>query len=200
MKRRWPLYLGLAGILLAGTLFTCWLLLQPEPRLGFSLPDNRFPLATLKKDDRPPFRIDPTNPYRIELGRGSGQYGLDTVTITQDGEVVLYRRGKMATWFKGTMQLPDEAVGQVLKAVEDNKLLGLHKEYHANVADGTQWVLWIKQGENEKSVYFNNYFPPEIVKFAESLDKLLSENESGNVTWLPASVDHDKDLWESIKR
>lgn len=198
MKRRWPLYIGLAGILLTGTLLAGWLLLRPDQQLAFTSHTNRFPLSNVKKDDRPPFRIDPNSPYRIELGRGSGMFGLETVRITQDGNVVLHRQGNAATWFKGTMHLSEDTLKQVLKAVEDNKLIGLHKAYHANVWDGTQWVLWIKQGDNEKAVYCDNYFPPEIVKFSEFLDKVLAA--SGNVIWLPASSDHARELWESIKR
>src|SRR5262249_32140743 len=36
-------------------------------------------------------RLDASAPYRIELGRGSGLHGLDTVTVLQDGTVTLYR-------------------------------------------------------------------------------------------------------------
>jgi hypothetical protein len=71
--------------------------------------------------------------------------------------------------------LPPEAVAEVLKAVESNGLMGLHKAYHDdNIAAGTQWVLWIKQGEREKSVYFNNSFPRAITAFAGQLDAILA--------------------------
>ena len=98
------------------------------------------------------------------------------------------------------MQLSEESLAKVLQAVEDNQLLGLHKAYHANVEDGTQWVLWIKQGENEKAIYFNNHFPKAIVGFATDLDAVLSASGSGNLTWYPAARDHEKELWDSINR
>jgi hypothetical protein len=101
--------------------------------------------------------------------------------------------------------LPPEVVAEVLKAVESNGLMGLHKAYHDdNIADGTQWVLWIKQGEREKSVYFNNSFPRAITAFAGQLDAILARAGLDKVAWQPVpereSRQHEKELWDSIKR
>ncbi len=96
-------------------------------------------------------------------------------------------------------------LAEVLKAVESNQLTRLQKAYHDdNVKDGTQWVVWIRQGEREKSAYFDNLFPPAIKKFADELDAILAQAGLENVTWQPVpeaeSRKHERELWDSIKR
>ena len=100
--------------------------------------------------------------------------------------------------------LPHASVLQILAAVTDTRVLGLKKEYHANVEDGTQWVFWSTQGAMEKSAYFNNHFPSAIVRFADALDNVLVKNGVSSVKWHPASeaeaVQFQKQFWDSIKR
>src|SRR5262249_50895911 len=134
----------------------------------------------IEKDDRQAFAIDHTQPFWLEFGRGSGWHGLDTIKIDQTGRVILHRMKSerqenvnVLSWEVGTLQLSPEGLAEVLKAVESNNLMSLHKAYHEDIADGTQWVLWIRQGGWEKSVYFNNSFPRAITAFAEQLDAIL---------------------------
>jgi hypothetical protein len=208
MKRHWKQWLGLGVLLLLAWLVGPWLFwwlvgmfygVIPPPRAADDPPFS-YPLAKIEKDSRPAFQIDPKKPFRIELGRGSGWFGLDTIKVSEDGTVVIHRQQDI--WYKATMQLSEDSLADVLQAVADNRLLGLHKAYHANnVMDGTQWVLWIKQGAEEKSVYFNNHFPKEIVRFATTLDAILAKSGSGNLIWSPASGrDHEKELWKSLDR
>jgi hypothetical protein len=107
-------------------------------------------------------------------------------------------------WETATLQLSTEAVAEVLKAVESNDLMGLHRAYHEDINDGTQWVLWVKQGKREKSVYFDNRFPPAINQFAEQLDAILARAGFDKVVWQPVpekeSRQHERELWDSIKR
>ena len=167
--------------------------------------------GSVEKDDRPPFTIDRTQPFRLEFGRGSGWHGLNTIKIDRTGRAVLHRQKAeyrkdvtVTSWEFATLQLSPEALAEVLQAVESNNLMRLHKAYHEDIADGTQWVLWIKQGEQEKSVYFDNSFPRAITDFAEQLDAILTRDGSDKVTWQPVpereSGQHDRDLWDSIKR
>src|SRR5262249_17528564 len=156
-------------------------------------------------DDRAAFQIDPSQPFRIELGRGSGWHGLNTVKVTQDGAVLLYRQNAQESgWEQTSLTLSPEALKAILEAVEANKLLHLERAYHANVADGTQWVLWIQQGAQEKSVYFNNHFPAEIQRFVQQLDQALVQGGLRQSNWKPvaaaASRAHEKELWASIRR
>jgi hypothetical protein len=164
----------------------------------------------VEKDDRPAFSIDRTQPFWLEFGRGSGWQGLDTVKIDQTGKAVLHRMKSdrqqdvtVLSWEVATLQLSPEAVAEVLKAVESNGLMGLHKAYHADVHDGTQWVFWAKQGEREKSVYFDNSFPRAINAFAEQLDAILVRAGLDKATWQPVpereSRRHERELWDSIK-
>jgi hypothetical protein len=97
--------------------------------------------------------------------------------------------------------LPPEALAKVLAAVESNCLTHLHRSYaDTNIADGTQWVLWIKQGDREKSVYFDNYFPRAIKRFAKQLDEILWPH-SQVATWQAADFNRvGQELWDSIKR
>jgi len=128
-------------------------------------PPRDHPLSKVVKDDRPPFRLDPVKPWRIEFGRGSGYHGLDTVKLDQGGHLVLHRLGSRG-WETAAVDLQADVVAQVLEAVEANRLLELDKAYHADLKDGTQWVLWVRQGEQEKAVYFDNHFPDQIVCIA----------------------------------
>lgn len=160
----------------------------------------------------PAFTIDSTQPFYLEFGRGSGWHGLNTVKIDQTGRVTLHRmlsehqQGVIVqTWEVATIQLSPVAVAEVLDRVEANDLIALRKVYRRkNIADGTQWVLWIKQGDREKSVYFTNQFPSAITRFADQLDEILARAGLGSVAWQPApgreSRQHERELWESIKR
>jgi hypothetical protein len=138
-------------------------------------------------------------------------YGLDTVTVLQDGTVTLDRMrdeqdSETNRLFRetATLKLPDEALAQVLDAVEENHLLQLGREYHAGVYDGTQWVLWVKQGGKEKLAYFDNRFPEGVVRFAAALDQTLAANGSEKAEW--RRVDdaqgrkHERELWDSLRR
>ena len=161
--------------------------------------------------DGPILRIDAAQPFQVEFGRGSGWEGLDTIKLDEKGVVVLHRMKPETEgdpgglrWETATLQLRPAALGEVLKAVESNGLMEMRKAYHEDIADGTQWVLWIKQGEWEKAVYFNNKFPRKIVRFAERLDAILSEANLDEAAWRPVpageSHRHERDLWDSIKR
>ena len=167
--------------------------------------------GSVERDDRPAFTVDPGQPFRLEFGRGSGWHGLNTVKLDHTGRVVLHRLKSerredvtILSWEVATLQLSPEVLAEVLKAVESNNLMGLHKAYHEDIADGTQWVLWIKQGEGEKSVYFNNSFPKAIRAFAEQLDAVLARAGLGTAAWQPVpdreSGQHERELWDSIKR
>jgi hypothetical protein len=171
----------------------------------FGLPCDycNHPLSRVVKDDRPPLRIDPERPWRIEFGRGSGWHGLETVKLDQDGWVVLHRE-KSGQWATTTLQLSADAVTGILEAVGANRLVELDRLYHADVFDGTQWVLCIRQGDREKTVYFDNHFPEPILRFATRLDEILVASADPNLRWRRVwGIDyrkHDRDLWDSIRR
>lgn len=159
-------------------------------------------------DDRPTFRIDRAKAFRLEFGRGSGWRGLETIRVSHDGSVVLHRLKhgqREPSWETATMRLSPSELAEILQAVETNGLMKLGRAYHdPGVADGTQWLLWLKQGEQEKSVYFDNEFPQSIRQFAEQLDAILSRAGLDKAIWQPVPASrsrrHELELWDSIKR
>jgi hypothetical protein len=213
MKRCWP-WLVLVGALGVGA----WLLLKFVPlpipvSAGYDPTDApmSYAVSIVVKDDRPAFSIDPNNAWVIEFGRGSGWQGLNTAKLDQDGHLLLHRlrmerQGNpfISGWETTTAELPSGAVAEVLESVKANRLMELDKAYHAAVCDGTQWVLWIRQGEREKAVYFDNHFPTPIVRFAERFDAIVSGSVGPALRWqaVPSARvrDHERELWESIKR
>lgn len=169
-----------------------------------------LPLVKIVEDHRPSFSIDPAKPFTIAFGRGSGWAGLNTVNINENGKVVLYRLQveqrheiRYLFWETGTMQLLSEDITAILDSLYTFHLLTMHKEYHADIHDGTQWVLWIQQEPHEKSIYCNNHFPNDILAFSDFLDDLLTKRGLADVTWtrVPKNEfrNHEKELWESIK-
>jgi hypothetical protein len=149
--------------------------------------------------------------YRLEFGRGSALDGLETIRIDPAGRVALHRMKSerradavVQSWETATLQLSPEVRAGVLKAVEANDLMGLGKAYHADVRDGTQWVLCIRQGDREKAVFFDNSFPRQITAFAEQLDDFLARAGSDTVAWKPVPESearlHERELWDSLKR
>src|SRR5262245_35390826 len=86
--------------------------------------------GSVEKDDRPPFVIDGTQPFRLEFGRGSGWHGLNTIQIDQTGRTILHRLKSerrrdetVLSWEVATLQLSAEALAEVLKSVESNDLM-----------------------------------------------------------------------------
>jgi hypothetical protein len=214
MRRRlWP-WLVLFGTLAVGAwLAPKFVSLPVTVSEGYEPfgPPMSHPVTKVVKDDRTPLRIDLGWPWRIEFGRGSGWHGLDTIKLDHDGRAVFHwlqreRKGgaTFLSWETSTTRLPRDVVAKVLEAVEVNRLLELDKSYYANVHDGTQWVLWVRQGEREKVVYFDNHFPDSIVRFAEQLDAIVSGSVGPSLRWRAVPYaqarDHEQELWDSIHR
>jgi hypothetical protein len=149
---------------------------------------------------------NPNTPWRVAFGRGSGWHGLNTVKVTSDGTVILHRYSPDRSdthWKTATLNLSPTAVAEVLASVEENRLLGLQKEYRdEHISDGTQWVFLFQQGEYQKSVFFDNEFPRAIRRFAKDVDRILAANGSEQVVWQPAgsSRQHERELWDSIQK
>jgi hypothetical protein len=145
----------------------------------------------VEPDTRPAFVLDASKPFVIELGRGSGLYGLDVIKVRETGTVELHRITGGQDVETGSLKLSAGDVGKLVRLVNDQQLTGMGRAYSdPKVADGTQWVLWIQQTPSEKSVYFNNSFPGQITTFADRLDALLQGAGLSTVSWSPASEGH----------
>jgi hypothetical protein len=184
----------LLGTLLAGC--------RPCPLPGGPPPD----LFLLHKTDpatTPPFEIDPSRDYRIEFGRGSGMSGLDTVAFGTDGIATLHRAMPERGWETATLTFSKEALARILSTIRGQKIMHMAAGYHANVHDGTQWVLWITQGNQSKSIYFNNHFPDGILRFAQIIDTELQQSGYSGIRWKKVPPEHERDhgkaLWNSAR-
>jgi len=166
---------------------------------------------TSERDTRAAFSLDGIQPFRLEFGRGSGWHGLDTVKLDSEGDAILHRRtreqsgnGYKEVWETTRLKLSSAHVTELVQTVNRMTLLGMHKAYHdRNIADGTQWVFWVRQGTGQKSIYFNNHFPSKIAEFAQYLDKLLEDCGLANAKWqlVPDAEarQHERDIWDSIR-
>jgi hypothetical protein len=159
-----------------------------------------------------PVRIDPARPFRIELGRGSERQGMFTVRVEHDGAVTLHGlRHRMRKtdpephWVTAALQLSPEGIAEVLATVEDTRILGLAREHRDPEAlDGREWVLWVRQGEWERTVYCDKHYPRAILRFAERLDDILEAHGLLTAEWRRVpngrEREHERELWESIRR
>jgi hypothetical protein len=143
--------------------------------------------------------FDIAQPFKIDFGRGSGMHGLDTIAIAQDGQTSLCRSLPDGSWEHSSLRLSPERIRAVARAVARHNLPRLARAYHANVADGTQWVLWIRQGQRQKATYFDNNFPTSIRGFSSELDRILQSAGYNTLHWQPSKTRADKELWNSIK-
>lgn len=175
-----------------------------EPASGGAGIPPHFPLTKVTRSNGPVFEVDATKVYRIELGRGSGIDGLETVAISSDGAVVLHRLTKPQGWVTGTLVLPHDALKRILTSLKVEKVMAMADAYHADIADGTQWVLAVTQGDRRKAIYFDNHFPQPVLRFSSVIDTELRAAGESALRWksVPRARwgDQDTRLWDSIKK
>jgi len=161
------------------------------------------PLDRVEPAKTEAFSVDLGKDFHFELGRGSGLDGLDTVAFGRDGKVTLFRQHPQGSWQTTSLELSAEALARIFDEVKSQEIMKMPAAYHANVQDGTQWVLWIRQDEKSKAIYFNNYFPAEVRRLAERLDRELAAAGIAGAPWKELSKtkvrEHEKALWSSIK-
>lgn len=171
--------------------------------LGATSMGEEFPLSRTRPAKTPVFAVDPTKDFHFELGRGSGWMGLDTIAFGRDGVVTLYKQFPDARWQTATLTIEAAAIGRIFEAVRAGGIMEMAAAYQADVNDGTQWVLWIKQAEHTKAIYFNNQFPQAVRRLAKVIDTELGAAGLASVRWkqVPAKKFrlHEKPLWNSIK-
>jgi hypothetical protein len=161
-------------------------------------------IQAIEPDTRPAFVLDPSKPFVVEFGRGSGWHGLDVVKVDQTGSVQLSRISGQNVE-STSLQLSNTDLATLVGLVNANQLTSMARMYaDPRIVDGTQWVLWIEQSPSEKSIYFNNSFPNQITAYAHGLDALLQKAGLSAATWsaLPKqrAIDQQKALWAHIER
>ena len=181
---------------------------HPTPQLENYISEMPFSSTTL--ETRPIVNLDAGKPYTLELGRGSGLDGFDTISVDHSGETVLYRQiheKRWGTWSKkwetAQLSMGKEAAQRLVKLVLDLHLLEMNRSYSAGAYDGTQWIFRLTQEGKLKSIYCDNYFPKPLRAFSRSLDTELKQAGVEKLKWRTVSDHerglHDKDLWSSIK-
>jgi hypothetical protein len=158
--------------------------------------------STVTPSTQPAFTLQAGKPFVFELGRGSGLGGLDIVEVHETG-VVRLQRGTHPPLVESTsLNLTPAQVTELVMLVNDQPLTRLGAVYDGKISDGTQWVLWIRQGPFVKSVYFNNAFPGEITTVADRLDATLQAAGLQRAKWsaVPGTAgrDYEKALWSRV--
>jgi hypothetical protein len=151
-------------------------------------------------DTRPAFVLDPSKPFVIELGRGSGRSGLDIVKVNNTGAVEMTRVTRGQNTESASLQFSSADVATLVGLVNANQITSMGRTYSdPGVDDGTQWVLWIEQPPSAKAIYFNNSFPSQITAYANGLDALLQKNGLSTARWSPMpkqkGIDQQNALW-----
>ena len=149
-------------------------------------------------DPAGPMSFDAVKPFKLDFGRGSGMDGLETIAIAENGKVTICRRTRDATWESASLRLSAQQLKQIAQATTRHRLPQLAKKYLGTLHDGTQWVLWIRQGTRGKATYFDNNFPSSIRDFANELDAILEEAGIDKLRWEPSSK-QDRELWSAMK-
>lgn len=155
-------------------------------------------------------KFDITKSFYLQFGRGSGWHGLDTIEIKETGDVTMIRmknEWKDKTiyyfWEKTTISLNSLTIKNIALKIESLDLISMKSNYRADIMDGTQWILWIKQGEQKKSIYFDNSFPSAIKDFANFIDNELKKAGIDKAEWVRVpkneARNHEKDIWNSLK-
>ena len=96
---------------------------------------------------------------------GSGRFGFNVLRISSDGEVE-YTYKESSKWRRGKGNISPNIVIELRKLLLAESFVTLSREYHAEVADGTQWYFKIEGDGFEKSVYCNNNFPEPLQRIA----------------------------------
>lgn len=136
-------------------------------------------------------KFDITKSFYLQFGRGSGWQGLDTIEIKETGDVTMFRMKNELKdktiyyfWEKSTFSLNSLSIKNIALKIESLDLISMKSNYRADIMDGTQWILWIKQGEQKKSIYFDNSFPNPIKDFAIFIDNELKKAGVDKVEWV----------------
>ena len=179
----------------------------PKPVRGDSRAKS-YPLFSIDMDPQRTMPFDPAQPYRLKFGRGSKQDGLETISIDEEGQVVLVRSaegtsddGQPSHWETAQFTIDSATRKQLAELILDLGITDMNLAYDAKVDEGCRWIFWLTQGEKQKSICFNNYFPDVIQDFAVRLDGVLNDAGLTRAKWSPVPAEQDRideqDLWAS---
>lgn len=179
---------------------------EPTPVRGDPGAMN-FPLVRTTTDPGPEMNFDPSIPYDLKFGRGSGSDGYETIAIDEQGHVLKLRPrpGRLENdghyyWEVSSSSINKKASQQIAELILEHHLPEMASEYHADVADGSQWEIRLIQGNAEKHIYCNNHFPEAIQDFAVAFDRIFFESQFDATEWRPlldeSELGAEQGLWD----
>lgn len=203
-KRAWWT-LAILGVLLG-----CEDPAPPEAAAPATVPDaprnapEPAAIPAMEPEPEPGPSLDPTIPYSVAWGVGGGRVGLETTLVDPSGAVTLHRspvRRGCAGWERGELALSEAQRSELRESVRRNRVLALVGRYSAGIADGTQAILHIVQGEAEYVIYCDNTCPEGVRTFTRELDALMVWAGRADVSWTPTEgCEHDDALWDALRR
>jgi hypothetical protein len=130
------------------------------------------------------FPFDPSKPFRLQLARGSGYQGQNTVAVSANGYTSMHRLLGACQREHTTTKLTHNQLLAIADAISRHNLPGLNTDYiDGHIKDGTQWSLSILQAGRAKHVYFSNRFTCSIWYFAIDLDDILTWSDPKTLVW-----------------
>ncbi|MSU78602.1 MAG: hypothetical protein EXS16_10980 [Gemmataceae bacterium] len=152
-------------------------------------------------------QLDPMQPdevFELQFGRGSGWLGLDVLRIVSKSEASYEYRVDGGDWHRKKFKLNDAEMASLRNAITQMNVWAMERAYsRPERADGTQWVLLVRENGKSRSVYFDNNFPEAIRNFAEFVDQkiIVPYADTLNPTVVPERhhLKHQKAIWESIR-
>lgn len=141
----------------------------------------------------------------FQLGQGSGWHGLETVKVAADGRGLYFYAKKRDEWALQRFHVPAESIGALKRKIEELSIQNLAASYsRPEIADGTQWVLLIKEGPKSKRIYCSNRFPQALIDLAEYVHKQIVEPRLSETAERIVPRRHlrnyGRELWESARQ
>lgn len=145
-----------------------------------NLPETAATTATMQTAET----LTSSGDFVAAYGINNMVNAIDYCLIANDGQMECYTfSGFGATansnatteqWLHYKYQVPDSNMEKLRQLLNEAKIAALAKEYHGNIADGTQQYLAIYLTDKPKIVYFDNKIPSsaaELISFLEALMK-----------------------------
>ena len=139
-------------------------------------------------------KLDPGRPFELWLGRSN-----EIIYVPEIGEIEIDRGTQRGT--AGFDERQWEDLRDLVRHIEIDQL---RDHYVAEAPDeGTQWILRIRQGAYDRTIFCDNRFPQELLRFADGLDKLLLDADLADNAFEdapPEAEQREAALWASIHR
>lgn len=143
--------------------------------------------------------IRSSSDFQFVLGQGSGRDGYDTLTIEGSGASRLVFRAKDTTWHEAKFVLAKDMVEALRAELVAISFGTLHRQYTAQVNDGTQWFVRVRVGAQRKGVFLDNHFPTPVVRLSEFVRTTIVEPRLPDIEASrerPFGAPVEREFWE----